>query len=972
MQENGGNPMGWKFRTASDADIVRRVLAGKRDDFSVLVERYLSVVQAVAYARTGNRSDAQDVAQDAFLTAFEKLDTVRDVSSIGAWLTTIARHWALRLVQQRQHRAELQERNLPQEPEAHMPSPEKTEMRELLRQEVLRLDEDFREVLMLHYFAGKKIREVAALLDITVDAAKKRLQRAREALSASLTTQLPELLEADEPREKQVSRIMGVVAMATPSWQGASMAMAGGGAATAMSSALAAKFALTATVFIVSGGLLWNWQRPDSVSGPRSSVASHGTLTSSSEVGEDLKPAAIDSEPTVATERVVEPTRLTIAETVSDAATELTRAILAATSSGLSISGTVVDANGNPVPASEVVVHIDDPYKHETTEADAEGRFFISSLPQTHVAFVHATSPENEPLLFESKIAGPFKLQDSSITGLVITLDLPRNRKLSGTVVDVTGKPIEGVGVLANPQDHRQFGNNVWTDARGQFSIPGLAAGNYRIGLSPPGHHSWAIKGNSPVYTIPTDRDLTGIQITYAEYGSLVIGGRVTNDRGESIVGAHIQWTPGGGDETRTDKDGRYTIYGLPPGDDYVVMVYDPNYTSQQIEHVSPGQTDIDFVLMDRGGVEGTVLDARTGAPIPEFEIGHSGEIPTERGHLYLGDRWESFANADGQFQLSDLNALWTHVKAKAKGYSPNEARVRVDPGAITADLVLRLDPSRTLTGIVTDTASTPIAGALVLMGDRLPQGVDFERAAAARTETNGEFRLDTIPTDVESILVYHPGYTTEEVALTSADMQSVDVRLNEGARLEGTVTMNGEPVGRVSLELRGYSQETGVWSEVASVDLAGHFAFPHVRPGEAILQVRLVSPTGSPTTRLAIRGTYVEDAETVTLDVDFPTYSSSLEGMVTVDGAAVGGAYVSIATGTADHKEILETNSDGNGAYYFEQAPSGHVTLVAEHHDGQQAYAKQTDLVVVPGVVARMDIDFGANHTNDGAPDQP
>src|SRR5690606_4532045 len=110
----------------------------------------------------------------------------------------------------------------------------------------------------------------------------------------------------------------------------------------------------------------------------------------------------------------------------------------------------------------------------------------------------------------------------------------------------------------------------------------------------------------------------------------------------------------------------------------------------------------------------------------------HSGEIPTERGHLYLGDRWESFANADGQFQLSDLNALWTHVKAKAKGYSPNEARVRVDPGAITADLVLRLDPSRTLTGIVSDTAGTPIAGALVLMGDRLPQGVDFERAAVA------------------------------------------------------------------------------------------------------------------------------------------------------------------------------------------------------------------------------------------------
>ena len=72
--------------TNQDAQVVRRVLSGHSDDYAVLVKRYLPTVQAVAYARMGNYADAQDVAQDAFFKAFQRLNTLRDTRKFGAWL----------------------------------------------------------------------------------------------------------------------------------------------------------------------------------------------------------------------------------------------------------------------------------------------------------------------------------------------------------------------------------------------------------------------------------------------------------------------------------------------------------------------------------------------------------------------------------------------------------------------------------------------------------------------------------------------------------------------------------------------------------------------------------------------------------------------------------------------------------------------------------------------------------------------
>jgi RNA polymerase sigma-70 factor (ECF subfamily) len=85
-----------------DRELVRRVLAGHTDDFRVLVDRHQRPVFRFASGLLGNREEAQDVTQEAFLAGFANLsgyDSSR--AAFSTWLFTIARNRCLNLLKQR-------------------------------------------------------------------------------------------------------------------------------------------------------------------------------------------------------------------------------------------------------------------------------------------------------------------------------------------------------------------------------------------------------------------------------------------------------------------------------------------------------------------------------------------------------------------------------------------------------------------------------------------------------------------------------------------------------------------------------------------------------------------------------------------------------------------------------------------------------------------------------------------------------
>ncbi len=85
---------------AKDADIVFRCLEGDTEAFGILVQRYQSAVYATAYYYAGRYGAAEDIAQEAFWTAYRSLPRLKDPEKFGAWLkeitTRTAANWLRR------------------------------------------------------------------------------------------------------------------------------------------------------------------------------------------------------------------------------------------------------------------------------------------------------------------------------------------------------------------------------------------------------------------------------------------------------------------------------------------------------------------------------------------------------------------------------------------------------------------------------------------------------------------------------------------------------------------------------------------------------------------------------------------------------------------------------------------------------------------------------------------------------------
>ena len=86
------------YRNESDETLVMLTLAGEQTAYEVLVTRYQKSVIASAAAVTRNSFMAEDAAQDAFVTAWMKLNTLQEPKKYGLWVCRIARNCAMNMV----------------------------------------------------------------------------------------------------------------------------------------------------------------------------------------------------------------------------------------------------------------------------------------------------------------------------------------------------------------------------------------------------------------------------------------------------------------------------------------------------------------------------------------------------------------------------------------------------------------------------------------------------------------------------------------------------------------------------------------------------------------------------------------------------------------------------------------------------------------------------------------------------------
>jgi RNA polymerase sigma-70 factor, ECF subfamily len=185
----------------SDAIAVERVLAGDRDAYRILVERYSRYVYRLAYRLSGNAHDAEEIVQEAFLRAYQKLGKFEARSNFGTWVYRIAANYTIDRMRQKtkeEARREMpetrEEQGLEQDPLAAVtdarPSPERlmqsAQLRERMQQALGELTQAERTAFVMRHWDGCGIEEISFVLKTNNSATKNTVFRAVQKLRRAL------------------------------------------------------------------------------------------------------------------------------------------------------------------------------------------------------------------------------------------------------------------------------------------------------------------------------------------------------------------------------------------------------------------------------------------------------------------------------------------------------------------------------------------------------------------------------------------------------------------------------------------------------------------------------------------------------------------------------------------------------------------------------------------------------------------
>ena len=170
----------------TDNELVERTQAGDVRSYEELVRRYERLVGRVIYPYTGSDVAVEDLVQETFLRAYDRLSTFNPEYRFKTWLLAIANNLGIDTLRRRRDVVEFN-------PELHAPltrGPEavatEADRARSVQDAVMTLPETYSVPLVLRYSEGLTYAEIAEILDVTVPALKSRLFRARNMLAEKL------------------------------------------------------------------------------------------------------------------------------------------------------------------------------------------------------------------------------------------------------------------------------------------------------------------------------------------------------------------------------------------------------------------------------------------------------------------------------------------------------------------------------------------------------------------------------------------------------------------------------------------------------------------------------------------------------------------------------------------------------------------------------------------------------------------
>jgi RNA polymerase sigma factor (sigma-70 family) len=629
-----------------ETKLLQASLAGDRDAFESIVEKYQSTICAITFSGTGRLEVSEELAQETFVNAWEHLHQLRDLKGFRFWLYSIARH-ALCNYHRRKKPVpldpDLEEITTQDPPEILM----RQEEQMMLEQAIMRLPVKYREPLVLFCRQQQSIRQVAAVLELSEATVRTRLHRARKLLREQVAERLEQVLKETGPRKDFTKAVMLAISgvplgLATTADAAVASGISGqaavtGGISTILGS-VGTKIAVVAAVVAVSA-LVYTHRSYDSIptfgSTDTTDIgAASSTAPAQRQVDENSSPSMSDPIPSQGKNDPDGPhpdPKATDAEEVSIEPEPTTPETI--------VRGTVLDRNTqSPIAGARVGFK-----PTETVRADSEGHFRLSYKKPHDEAFVYAKAPGYATQRIGLRIS-PGNPQE-------LLLKLQPGITLVGTVVDPNQDPIANVKVHVHSAF---FGyEDTLTDDRGQFRVAGLNPEDAFVYISAE-HASYVSNASVTVKLGRLGEDKVTEIVLIPRPPRTVFSGQVTNAQAEPVAQATVGWLHTLA-KTRTDHEGRYTLEA-PEGKTpvlYVTAAEYPVFVEDVTVPREEAEIRLDVQLDNAQPLSGRIVDDR-GDPVPDAVIGielYQGKTVWGLAGLFHSDAQGCFTipNAPGQ-----------------------------------------------------------------------------------------------------------------------------------------------------------------------------------------------------------------------------------------------------------------------------------------------------------------------------------
>ncbi len=183
------------MNSTDDCTIIKMVLAGNQQAFSILVERYQTMVYTLAMRLLKNEPDAEELTQDCFIKAYNSLSNFKMEAKFSSWLYRIVYNTGISILRKKRVELNAMDENEIEETEMEqaldaLEQMEEEETRQSIKHAVNRLNETDAMIISLYYFEEYTVKEISDSIQLSESNIKIRLYRARKQLFSELSSMM--------------------------------------------------------------------------------------------------------------------------------------------------------------------------------------------------------------------------------------------------------------------------------------------------------------------------------------------------------------------------------------------------------------------------------------------------------------------------------------------------------------------------------------------------------------------------------------------------------------------------------------------------------------------------------------------------------------------------------------------------------------------------------------------------------------